>query len=123
MIAQVRELFSARYEKAKEQKKFDLFFEQIIESLKKGLKEQEAPIKFTELASTYSKDYSLFEEVVVAKLNAPCVEKSLRILIAEIEKEFGITIPIKPTSSFHLTVATKYRKPNPSINESVDALS
>lgn len=90
--------------------------------INKELKEQKNPIQFTELCSTYLEDYPPFEEVVVAKLEAPYVEKSLKILMEEVEKELSIQIPVKPRSSFHLTIATKYRKPNASLTESMQSI-
>jgi hypothetical protein len=117
VIAKVREQFDIKYGKIDGPQNFELFFKKLLILLNKELKEQEYPIQFTTLASTYSEDYSPFEEVVVAKLKAPYVEKALTILLEEVKKELDIQIPVQPTSSFHLTIATKYRKPNSSLNE------
>lgn len=122
VIAKVREQFDIKYGKSEGPNNFDLFFEKLLILFNRELKEQENPMQFTTLASTYSEDYSPFEEVVVAKLKAPYVEKALKTLLEEVERELGIKIPVQPTSSFHLTIATKYRKPNPSLNEDVGVL-
>jgi endonuclease/exonuclease/phosphatase family metal-dependent hydrolase len=113
VIANVREQFDIKYGKIDGPKIFELFFKKLLASLNTELKEQEHPIQFTTLASTYSEDYSPSEEVIVAKLKATYVENALAILIEEVKKELDIQIPVQPASSFHLTIATKYRKPNP----------
>lgn len=122
VIAKVREQFDIKYDKIDGPIKFHLFFENLLVLFNNELKEQDYPIQFTTLASTYSEDYSPFEEVIVAKLKAPYVEKALIILLEEVKKELGIEIPVQPTSSFHLTIATKYRKPNSSLDEEIENL-
>lgn len=122
VIAKVLEQFNVKYGKSEGQQKFDVFFETLLLLLNKELKEQESPIEFTKLDSVFSADYSPFEEVVVAKLKAPYVEKALITLLKEVEKELAIQIQVQPTAFFHLTIATKYRKPDPSINGNIETI-
>ena len=122
VIGKIREQFNLKYGKTEGAQKSDYFFENLVNLINKELKEQENPIQFTEFGSSYSEDYTPFEEVIVAKLEAPYVGKALKILVEEVEKELGIQIPVQPRSSFHLTIATKYRKPNPSLTEDMQSI-
>lgn len=112
VIAKIREQFEGKYGKSEGGVRFETFFIKILEKLNQELKEKTNPLIFTELASTYSEDYSPFEEVVVAKLESSIVETSLKFIVEETKKELEIEIPVKPRSSFHLTIATKYRQPS-----------
>jgi hypothetical protein len=119
VIAKVREQFNCKYGSPYGDEKFQLFFEELLLLLNEELRKQKSPVKFTKLSSTYSEDYSPFEEVIVANLEAPYVETALYTLVGDVEKELGIKISIKPKSSFHVTIATKYREPNASLMEQI----
>src|SRR3984885_8130858 len=117
VIAKIRDGFNTKHGKPQGQELCNFFFEKILHTINKEIKKQEIPVKFTELSSTYSEDNPPFEEVVVAKLESSYTEKALQLFVQEVEQELQIKIPVKPKSSFHLTVATKYRQPNPSMPE------
>lgn len=111
VIAKIRDQFISKYGPTDGPIKFNAFLTNFLETINKEFKGIENPLLFTELASTYSEDYTPFEEVIVAKLKAPFVEHALTVFNAEVEKELGFKASVKPKSDFHLTIATKYRQP------------
>lgn len=119
VIAKIKEGFNNKH-KLDGQEKFECFMKEMISSFNEKLKKLEERLSFTELCSAYSEDYSPFEEVIVAKLEASFVETALTILVKTIQEELDIQIAVKPKSSFHLTIAIKYRQPSSLISENIE---
>lgn len=119
IITSIKDAFDSKYG-ADGKLRYEEFFKNFLHLINEDLGNQEMPVLFTELSSTYSEDHSPFEEVVVAKLESQYTEKVLQLIIKQVEQELNIQIPVKPKSSYHLTVATKYRKPHSSLPEQME---
>lgn len=111
IIADVKDKFNQKHGSEGEVK-FNAFMNSWIASANDEISIESNPIEFTHFDSSYSEDYSPFEEVVVARLQAPIVKKLLNKLAGMVKEETDYTLVVKDEDSFHLTVATKYRKQN-----------
>lgn len=111
VVAAVKDKFSEKYGAAG-QTRFSSFMNSWIDEANSELSKENHAIEFTQLDSIYSEDYSPFEEVVVAKLQAPKVKKALNILVNKAKEEVDYTLAVKDEDSLHLTIATRYRNPN-----------
>jgi len=105
---------------------FKCFFEKFLSQSNMELKTQIEPIQFTNLGANFSEDYTPFEEVVVARLQSIAARDVLEQFIALIKDKVDVDLPIKAQSSFHLTIAVKYREPQEipfkNINELINSL-
>lgn len=111
VIAAVKDKFGEKYG-VDGDTQFKSFMESLMDEANKKFEKEDNPIEFTQFDSSYSEDYSPFEEVVVARLQAPSVKRILKMLASKVREEVDYTIAVKEEDSYHLTVATKYRKPN-----------
>ena len=111
VIAAVKDKFSEKYG-SEGNAKFKFLMDSWLKEANQQFNEESNPIKFTQFDSSYSEDYSPFEEVLVARLQAPSVKNILKMLANKVKEEVDYTIAVKEEDSFHLTVATKYRQPN-----------
>lgn len=92
--------------------KFNSCLGKWIEAANDEFSQEANPIEFTHFDSCYSEDYSPFEETVVAKLKSTKMQKLLKMFGDTIKQEVDYIPAIQNDDSFHLTVATRYRKPN-----------
>jgi hypothetical protein len=111
VIEALKDKFSEKYASEGEAK-FNFFMDSWVHEANNEFGEETNPLEFTHFDSSYSEDYSPFEEVVVARLQAPSVTRILKTLADKAQEEVGYTLAVKGDDSFHLTVATKYREPN-----------
>lgn len=111
VIAAIKDKFIEKYG-AYGANKFNNFIETWMLAANEELRKESNPIVFTQFDSAYSEDYSPFEEVLVAKLKAPAIKKMLTLLGQQTKDAVNYTLPIQHEDSFHVTVATKYRKPH-----------
>ncbi len=122
VIAQVREQFETKYGNDDGYNQFTLFIDELLKAFNENLSKEDTPVHFTELASTYSEDYPPFEEVLVGRLESFFIKQALTNFEQAIEKKLGVKIPIPFNSTFHLTLATKYRQPNPDFQKDIQKI-
>jgi hypothetical protein len=108
VIAKVQEQFNLEYG-SESKLEFEKFFLDLTKQMNQELKKEDHPIIFTQLCATYSEDYPPFEELIAAKIESTAALKALKKVNEAIMEKLGIGIGLKPKSSFHLTIAIKYR--------------
>jgi len=122
IISDIQERFEMVYGKKAGLSKFCIFMQSALQKINEGLDRKEDPITFTQFAFAYSEDISHFEEVIVAQLKIPYFEETFGSIISEIEEELKFKLIISLKTPFHLVIATKPRKADPSCPAQMDRI-
>lgn len=125
VVEKLKNAFITKYGKKEGRQRLNDFMEQQMHILNAALAKQEEPFTFHELASTYSEDYSIFGEVVVARLKSPFITTCLKSLAQAAKEGIGFDMPVKDEGSYHSTIAGDPRIPlvrGESIRARFDAL-